>query len=60
MSDVISGVLLGIFGPLYLALGPNCKIVLLHSTFVLEARLESKSFENLDDLLGFQVQKLWH
>ena len=24
VSDVISGVVLGLFGPLHLALGPNC------------------------------------
>jgi len=27
--------------------------------FLLETRLESESFDTLDDLLGFQVQKLW-
>jgi len=27
VSDVISGVVLGIFGPLHLALGPNRKMV---------------------------------
>jgi len=26
--------------------------------FLLETRLQSKSFDTLDDLLGFQVQKL--
>jgi len=26
--------------------------------FLLETRLKSKSFDTLDDLLGFQVQKL--
>jgi len=27
--------------------------------FLLETRLQSVSFDSLDDLLGFQVQKLW-
>ena len=27
--------------------------------FLLETRLQSQSFDTLDDLLGFQVQKLW-
>jgi len=27
--------------------------------FVLEIRLQSESFDTLDGLLGFQVQKLW-
>jgi len=27
--------------------------------FLLETRLQSESFGTLDDLLGFQVQKLW-
>ena len=27
--------------------------------FLLETRLKSESFDTLDDLLGFQVQKLW-
>ena len=27
--------------------------------FLLETRLQSESFDTLDDLLGFQVQKLW-
>jgi len=27
--------------------------------FLLETRLQSKSVDTLDDLLGFQVQKLW-
>jgi len=27
--------------------------------FLLETRLQSKSFDTLDDLLGFRVQKLW-
>jgi len=27
--------------------------------FLLETRLQSESFDTLDDLLGFRVQKLW-
>jgi len=27
--------------------------------FLLETRLRSESFDTLDDLLGFRVQKLW-
>jgi len=28
--------------------------------FLLETRLQSESFDTLDDLLGFWVQKLWY
>ena len=56
MSDIISGRLLGHRGPLCLALGANWSISL---KFLLETKLQSKSFDTLDDLLGFQVQKLW-
>ena len=28
--------------------------------FLLETRLQSESFDTLDDLLGFRVQKLWY
>ena len=34
----------------------DCSISL---KFLLETRLQSESFDTLDDLLGFQVQKLW-
>ena len=27
--------------------------------FLLDSRLQSESFDTLDDLLGFRVQKLW-
>jgi len=47
----------GLFGPHHLALGPNRYIVSFFSGF-LEIRLKSESFDTLDDLLGFQVQKL--
>jgi len=30
VNDVISGVVLGLFGPLHLALGPNCWMVEFH------------------------------
>jgi len=48
----------GHFGSGYLALGLNCKMEFL-TKFLLETRLESKSFETLADLLRFRVQKLW-
>jgi len=55
LSDVISGVLLGHFGPLHLALGSNRKMVLFCSSFSLDTKLKS---ESLDDLLGSRVQNL--
>jgi len=33
VSDVISGVVLGLFGPLHLALGPNRQMVVFRSSF---------------------------
>ena len=43
------------------SLGPGLKpldgSILLK--FLLETRLQSESYDTLDDLLGFQVQKLW-
>jgi len=54
--DVISGRLLGHLGPLCLALGANGGSISLK--FLLETRLQSESFDTLDDLLGSQVQKL--
>ena len=33
VSDVIGGVVLGLFGPLHLALGPNRYMVVFHSHF---------------------------
>jgi len=57
VSDVISGGLLGHLGPLP---GPGrqplCGSISLK--FLLETRLQSESFDTLDDLLGFRVQKL--
>jgi len=55
VSDVISGGLLGHLGPLCLALPLGGSILL---KFLLETRLQSESFDTLDNLLGFQVQKL--
>jgi len=57
VSDVTSGVVLGLFGPLHLALDPNHKMEVFAQVF-LETRLNSESFKTLDDLLGFQVKKL--
>jgi len=52
VSDVISG---GLFGhPGRQPLGGSISL-----KFLLETRLQSKSFDTLDDLLGFLVQKLW-
>jgi len=53
MSDIISGGLLGHLGPGRQPLGGSISL-----KFLLETRLQSKSFDTLDDLLGFQVQKL--
>ena len=50
MSDVISGGLL--------ALVPKLLDGSISLKFLLETRLKSKSFDSLDDQLGFQVQKL--
>ena len=59
MSDVISGGLLGHLGPLCLALGARQPLgSSISMKFLLETRLQSESFDTLDDLLGFQVQKL--
>ena len=52
MSDVISEGLLGHLGPGRQPLGGS---ILLK--FLLETRLQSESFDTLDDLLGFRVQK---
>jgi len=41
--------------------GPGCKPSdgSMSLKFLLETRLQSESFDTLDDLLGFQVKKLW-
>jgi len=59
VSDVISEVVLGSFwlmlpGPGHQPLGGSISL-----KFLLETRLQSESFDTLDDLLGFWVQKLW-
>jgi len=46
-------ILLGIFSP-----GPIVLDGSISLKFLLETRLESESFDTLDDLLGFRVQKL--
>ena len=40
--------------------GPGCQLLggRISLKFLLETRLQSESFDTLDDLLGFQVQKL--
>jgi len=53
VSDVISGGLLGHLGPGSQPLGGRISL-----KFLLETRLQSESFDTLDDLLGFRVQKL--
>jgi len=58
VSDIISGGLLGHLGPLYLALGLKPLDGSISLMFLLETMLQSKSFDTLDGLLGFQVQKL--
>jgi len=43
------------------SLGPGHQLLdgSISLKFLLETRLQSKSFDTLDDLLGFRVQKLW-
>jgi len=57
VSDVISGGLLSHFGPLP---GPGHQLLggSISLKFLLETRLQSESFDSLDDLLGFRVQNL--
>jgi len=50
VSDVISG---GLFGPGRQPLGGSISL-----KFLLETRLQSESFDTLDGLLWFRVQKL--
>jgi len=57
VSDVISGGLLGHLGPLtWFGRQPLYGSISLK--FLLETRLLSESFDTLDELLGFRVQKL--
>jgi len=54
VSDVISGGVLGhLAWPGRQPLGGSISL-----KFLLETRLQSESFDTLDDLLGFWVQKL--
>jgi len=53
MSDIISGGLLGHLSPRPKLLNGSISL-----KFLLETKLQSESFDTLDDLLGFQVQKL--
>ena len=53
MSDVISEGLLGHLGP-----RPRLLKGSIFLKFILETRLQSESLDTLDDLLGFQAQKL--
>jgi len=57
VSDVITAGLLGHLGPLP---GPGRQPLggSISLKFLLETRLQSESFDTLDDLLGFRVQKL--
>jgi len=54
VSDVVSRGLFGHPGPLHLALVPTvrCSISL---KLLLETRVQSESFDTLDDLLGFRI-----
>jgi len=56
VSDVINEADLGLFGPLHH--GPKLLDGSISLKFLLETRLKSESFETLDDLLGFRIQKL--
>ena len=61
MSDVISAGLLGHLGPLLPGPGRQPLGGSISLKFLLETRLQSESFDTLDDLLDFanlQVQKL--
>jgi len=49
---------IGHLGPLHLALGPNRLDGNILLKFILETRLKSESFDTLDDLLGFLLEKL--
>jgi len=58
VSDVISG---GTFRPPWPTLpGPGCQPLggSISLNFLLETRLQSESFDTLDDLLEFRFQKL--
>jgi len=57
VSDVISGGFLGHLGPFHLAL-PKPLDGSISLKFLLETRLQAESFDTLDDLLEFRVEKL--
>jgi len=57
LSDVIGGGLLGHLGPLP-GPGPTPLDGNISLKFLLEIRRQSKSFDTLNDLLGFWVEKL--
>ena len=58
LSDVISGGLLGHLWPTLPGPGRQPLGGSISLKFLLETRLQSESFDTLDDLLGFRVQKL--
>jgi len=58
VSNITSGRLLGHLGPLHLALGPNCEMVVYRLSFYWKLGYNLKCFDTLGDLLGFQLQKL--
>jgi len=58
VGNVINGVGLSLFGPLYLTLSPNHKNYIFVSFFE-KNRQKSTSSEPLISLLVFIVQKLW-
>ena len=59
VSDVISGGLFGHLSQLHLALDANPLDGSILLKFLLETRLQSESFDTLNNLLWFRVQKLW-
>jgi len=54
----MSGGLLGHLGPTSPGPGHQSSDSSISLKFLLETKLQSKSFDTLDDLLGFRVQKL--
>ena len=58
VSDIISGGHLGPPWPTLLGHGRQPLGGSISLKFLLETRLQSESFDTLDDLLGFRVQKL--
>jgi len=58
VSGVISRGLLDQLGQLHPGPGPKPLDGSISPKFLLETKLQSKSFDTLDDLLGFRVEKL--